>query len=297
MNSKVETVEELKGRRKTLHLGMLKLLREDLALQTEETLVGCLAMPRDEEKRAIKQRIIMDFDALIVEHDKVKPGEFNDDAKYQGMMNEAMNGKAYALKKMSIYMESVVAKMGQPALQAIFNAPFAEFGNRAAVLRLQTGITDFPWEAVVLELRADIDLGEWDAASVPAQALERVSAALGQDANVRSVLVKGVKLELNDGWLTKELQWSGKAAVKGAPATVGLLLRNCCRLLGLDIRWLLQWRLLVSFVLITYLPTYLPPAACLPTCLPTCLPYYIHPYSRLHVIVNRASVNLRSIVN
>ena len=32
MNSKVETVEELKGRRKTLHLGMLKLAQEDLAL-------------------------------------------------------------------------------------------------------------------------------------------------------------------------------------------------------------------------------------------------------------------------
>ena len=32
VNSKVETVEELKGRRKTLHLGMLKLAQEDLAL-------------------------------------------------------------------------------------------------------------------------------------------------------------------------------------------------------------------------------------------------------------------------
>ena len=37
VNSKVETVEELLARRKNLHMGMLKLAREDLALilQTE----------------------------------------------------------------------------------------------------------------------------------------------------------------------------------------------------------------------------------------------------------------------
>ncbi len=32
MNPKAETVEELQGRRKGLHLGMIKLAREDLAL-------------------------------------------------------------------------------------------------------------------------------------------------------------------------------------------------------------------------------------------------------------------------
>ncbi len=32
MNPKAETVEELQGRRKGLHMGMLKLAREDLAL-------------------------------------------------------------------------------------------------------------------------------------------------------------------------------------------------------------------------------------------------------------------------
>ncbi len=35
MNPKAETVEELQGRRKALHLGMIKLAREDLALRLQ----------------------------------------------------------------------------------------------------------------------------------------------------------------------------------------------------------------------------------------------------------------------
>ncbi len=36
MNPKAETVEELQKRRKGLHLGMCKLLREDLSLLAEQ---------------------------------------------------------------------------------------------------------------------------------------------------------------------------------------------------------------------------------------------------------------------
>lgn len=39
MNPKAETVEELQGRRKRLHLGMCKLLREDLAHLAEQKLL------------------------------------------------------------------------------------------------------------------------------------------------------------------------------------------------------------------------------------------------------------------
>ncbi len=35
VNPKAETVEELQGRRKSLHLGMIKLAREDLALRLQ----------------------------------------------------------------------------------------------------------------------------------------------------------------------------------------------------------------------------------------------------------------------
>ena len=38
MNAKAETSEDLQGRRKRLHVGMCKLVREDIALQAEQTL-------------------------------------------------------------------------------------------------------------------------------------------------------------------------------------------------------------------------------------------------------------------
>ncbi len=38
MNPKTETVEELRNRRKNLHMGMLKLAREDLALRLQAEL-------------------------------------------------------------------------------------------------------------------------------------------------------------------------------------------------------------------------------------------------------------------
>ncbi len=41
MNPKAETVEELLSRRKHLHLGMLKLAREDLALGLQAGIEAC----------------------------------------------------------------------------------------------------------------------------------------------------------------------------------------------------------------------------------------------------------------
>ena len=41
MNPKASTVEELKGRRKALHMGMCKLLREDLLLNLKNVSEVC----------------------------------------------------------------------------------------------------------------------------------------------------------------------------------------------------------------------------------------------------------------
>ena len=41
MNPKASTVEELKGRRKALHMGMCKLLREDMLLKLKSVFEVC----------------------------------------------------------------------------------------------------------------------------------------------------------------------------------------------------------------------------------------------------------------
>ena len=237
VNPKAETVEELQGRRKKLHMGMCKLLEEDLALLAEARLADDSAAPGVmAAMTAIKERIKRDFDDQTRVHEMVDADEFNRDEKYKRLMNEAIDGKAYALQKMQVYLESIAEAMPQPELQVIFNAPLAHFASEATVLRLRTGIMAFPWEKVVQERSADIDLGEWNAASASAQARELASGALGGNPNVRSVLVMGVELALSRGWETTYLRWSSNAAVMALPVTVSLVLRNCRHLDALDIR-------------------------------------------------------------
>ncbi len=228
-------MEELQSRRKNLHLGMCKLLKEDLSLQASAKLADEHPVSSD-GMRGIEERIRKDFDELTQKHEKINVDTFNDDAQYKRLMNEAIDGKTHALTKLGIYLESVAAGMSPSELDAIFKAPLADFASMAAVLRLRTGITEVPWEDVVQQRSADIDLGEWDAASVSAQAREHVAIALGNNTNVRSVQLKGVKLALSDGWATTELKWGNNAAVKALLATVALLLRNCSRLSILDAR-------------------------------------------------------------
>ncbi len=230
-------MEELQSRRKKLHVGMCKLLKEDLTLLAETRLADGSSAPG--VKAAIKERISRDFDDLTLAHVKEEVNTFNEDAEYKRLLNEAIDGKTYALQKMAVYLESVAAAGPQSELDLIFNAPLADFASEATVLRLRTGITEFPWVAVVQERSADIDLGEWDSASASAQALELVAGALGGNPNVRSVQVKGVKLALSHGWATTELDWGSSAEAKvllAQPTTVSLLFRNCSSLSSLDIR-------------------------------------------------------------
>jgi hypothetical protein len=231
-------VEELQSRRKNLHMGMCKLLKEDLALLAEANSKPADGGAPSPDQVRIKERVTRDFGDRAREHEGVSVAAFNDDAEYKRLMNEAMDGKTHALDKMRVFLEAAAAAVGRPDLDAILHAPLADFGSPAAVLRLRTGLASFPWEAVVRERSADLDLGDWDAASASAQARELVAGALEGNANVRSVTIRGVKLALSDGWATTELKWGGDvmAAVKALPVTASLLLRICTSLSKLDIR-------------------------------------------------------------
>ena len=234
VNPKAETVEELQARRKNLHLGMCKLLREDLALKAEAKLAGSFAS--QDVRSRIRKQITADFDSQTQRHQDVGVALFNDNAVYKRLMSEAIDGTTYAIQKIGVYLESVAGAIGQSELDIILYAPLADFASRATVLRLRTGIAEFPWVEVVEERRADIQLGDWDAASASPQALELVASALGGNANVRSVTVNGVKLVLSEGWTTDWLDWACHAAVMALPATAAMVLRNCGSLTRLDLR-------------------------------------------------------------
>jgi hypothetical protein len=251
VNPKAETVDELQARRKNLHLGMCKLLCEDLAYLIEQRLVDLKAkadaanirsrirsgINPDADAAEIGDRIIMEYDGLTRQHEHIEADVFNADDEYKAMMNEAIDGKAQALLKMDVYLESVAAASDGAALDRIRDAPLIEFAYPHTVLRLRTGISQFPWAAVVRDKSPEIDLGEWDATKTTAQAREFVADALGGNTNIRLVTLMGVKLELTEGWETIQLDWAENAAVKAVPATVALILRNCRSVTNLNLRY------------------------------------------------------------
>jgi hypothetical protein len=233
VNPKAETVEELLCRRKNLHLGMCKLLREDLALKAEQLLANCKA---NAHAGVTRDRVVMEFDQLTRAHELVDPAAFNSDEMYKALMTEGINSKTHALLKMEVYLESATTSSDCAALDRIRDTPLAHFADPTVVLPLRTGITQFPWTAVIRDKSPELDLGDWNAASVAARALESVASALGGNANIRIVTVKGGKLALSEGWATVRLEWADNAAVKALPATAAVVLRNCVGLTSLDLR-------------------------------------------------------------
>ncbi len=184
----------------------------------------------------IRDQIKGDFDALVGKHENQDILNFNDDHVYKQLMSEAIDGKAYALSKMKIYIESLKDGFREAALERIFNAGIESFGSPATVLELQTDIAGFPWKQIVEEKSASVDIDKWDAKGVAPKAVERVAAALRGNSNLHAVDVHGVRLGLPAGWASTEIEWDGKVAVTRLPSTVALLLRNCAGLTSLNIR-------------------------------------------------------------
>jgi len=234
VNPKADTVEELQGRRKRLHMGMCKLLRDDLAFLAAARLADL-----DSDPDGITACATAEFDELLRFQEKVDEVIFNKDEEYKRLMTEVIDGKGHAVLKMDIYFESRAARFGADTLARIRAAPLQRFSSPAAVLELRTGVAEFPWAAVVTERSADIDLGELDASVIPEQALKLVVSALSSNSNVRSVLIKGVRLEFCDGWNTKRLDWRRNEAVQAVPVTAAVLLGSCTCLSNLDLRSLL----------------------------------------------------------
>jgi hypothetical protein len=239
VNPKAESVEELKARRKNLHMGMCELLREDLAYKAYEKLsitfnvVGSVG-------RQIKESVLKEFDDQTREHESRGEEIFNQDEMYKKLSNEAIDGKTHALEKIDFLLtraqndtgnEATPDGMDQQLETAILKAALKDF---TGLMRLRT---DFPWDDVEKNNKTEIDLRAWDAATIPEWALrEFVVCALGGNTVIRAVMIKGVRLELSQGWATTELLWSRNQAVKAVPATVWLVLRTCVGVTKLDIR-------------------------------------------------------------
>jgi hypothetical protein len=225
VNAKVETVEELQARRKKLHMGMCELLREDLSYKADEKLSG--SSVADDVGRKIKKRILDDFDDQKRKQESNSDKVFNQDEMFKVLSNEAIDGKAYALDKMYLCLESFATGDLRSRSETILSATLKEFAV--------PNFPNFPWEHVVKG--TEIDFGEWNAACLLPKTRELISGALGDNANVHTVIIKGVKLQLSEGWATSHLCWQRNAAVQALPATAMLTLCHCADLTFLNLRY------------------------------------------------------------
>ena len=138
----------------------------------------------------------MELDKLLSRLEETHEDEFNHDKTYKRLLAEAMDGKGHALRlsKVGLYFESLRKGLGAEVLARIHDEPLESFSNADTAHVLCTGTVGFPW-AVVSEKKVVIDLGEWNAAANPDQAVKHAAAALSSNPNMRSVLVKGVLLD------------------------------------------------------------------------------------------------------
>ena len=229
------TLEQLVERRKELHMAMVRNLAEELAIQAPAALAGAGAGARPRVLDAVEEQ----FGELGARYAATPAEEFNDDERYKALTAEAIEGKSLAIRKVEVVSRRLGQGAGEEALAGIVGRPLADFGDRAVVLAIETGMADFPWADIVGK-KAVIDFGR---GRPPQERMELIAAELGNNPNFRMAKVlRGDGPELlfampPEGWAAGELPTPEcKELCKESPVLFAAIARNCRRLARLDLR-------------------------------------------------------------
>ena len=163
---------------------------------------------------------------------------FNGDGRYKDLLAEAIDAKAWGLRKARVYADTLLAPpavWGPAAAARVLAAPVRRFADPRVAWPLRTGYEDFPW-GDVMERRARVDLGAWRPAGADVGKLGLVRDALGTNGNMRAAAVCGHEVALAEGTRTRALDLRGSAAVRAAPETVAFVVSALGLLESLDVR-------------------------------------------------------------
>mmetsp|Transcript_70707 Transcript_70707/g.188737 ORF Transcript_70707/g.188737 Transcript_70707/m.188737 type:complete len:841 (-) Transcript_70707:766-3288(-) len=183
VNLKGVTVEELKERRKGLHLAMVKNLREELSNDAQDRIYALTQFFEKEkessgtahplEQNAIRMvselviQITQEFNAYVSKHEETDAADFNKDVNYKQFISSAIEGKLFALTKLKIFAETVQEKKeghlhleGNEVLKRIKDQDLHGFGKAGVESELKTGVRGFPW-ADMENKQHILKLGEW----------------------------------------------------------------------------------------------------------------------------------------
>eukprot|EP00286_Rhodomonas_abbreviata_P001294 CAMPEP_0181290074 /NCGR_PEP_ID=MMETSP1101-20121128/1224_1 /TAXON_ID=46948 /ORGANISM="Rhodomonas abbreviata, Strain Caron Lab Isolate" /LENGTH=1392 /DNA_ID=CAMNT_0023394343 /DNA_START=102 /DNA_END=4280 /DNA_ORIENTATION=- len=176
VNIKSLTMDELIGRRMTLHMAMSRTIREETLLELKDELqtMRATVFSGAYDKNVYQQDvddIIADFDHLIEDHDTKPPDWFNEDEHYRSAIVEVVGMKRLALLKWNLIVEHRKAKMntsytgdnswamvGEALLQRIQETRCQEFANEGVIYRLRSGYDDFPWEEVIDRKISEVEI-------------------------------------------------------------------------------------------------------------------------------------------
>jgi hypothetical protein len=180
-----------------------------------------------------------EVDALSKMHASHDISTFNNDAEYKKLTAEAIDAKAFALKKIQFFVDSIeAAREDKRLLPRILARPFMDFAHPSTILELQTDASGFPWEQVTKQ-SASIDFRLWRPGNMSQTNVDIMIGAMSENSAMRQVSVGNDcmdRLFFTDGWKTKDIEWSSKNAVYVAPDIVSMLLRSCHGIITLDLR-------------------------------------------------------------
>ena len=232
------TLEQLVKRRKELHMAMVKNLKEELAIEAQGALARVGAAAEADSSVAELELIRQQFEELEKQHMITHAADFNNDETYKKLTIEAIEGKSQAIRKVEIVAKMLSKAVGAETLAAVVARPLQDFGSRAVLLELETGVADFPWRDIVAN-QSLVDFGlcrpGWDIFEIAAVELAknmnfRMAKALNKDGRVLS-------LELpQGGWAVTNLDCGGSEFCREAPILAALVIRNCASLTCLNLR-------------------------------------------------------------
>ena len=233
-NLKGLTLEQLVERRKVLHLAMAKNLREELDIWVSEECVRVSNKAAvDMQLQACMSNVLSEYDALIAAHSEHDAHIFNDDKEYKIMTEEAIEAKAWAIKKIKMILDHVDTsndsareEIGSAMLEALMQTPLRDFGSEWILDKLRTGAHSFPWHTMKADQTA-IELGTWRPDGLRSEQLEKLGQALSErcreTADILSVGVGGHQISIKGGLRGEEVTIE-LPEVEGIGGVVALLL-------------------------------------------------------------------------
>jgi hypothetical protein len=215
-NLKGLTLEQLVERRKVLHLAMAKNMREELDIWvSEECAMVSNNAAIDGQRQDCMKRVLSEYDMLVDVHSRNDAQVFNDDKEYKIMTEEAIEAKAWAIKKIKLILvhfdtsrDTTRGQAVSAMLEDLMQTPLRDFESEWIMDKVRTGAHDFPWQLMNTDQTA-IELGRWRPDGHRSEQFEAICQVMSKrcrdTADIRAVGVGGHQISIKSGLRGKEV--------------------------------------------------------------------------------------------